>query len=201
MATLTGGRVAQKRRTRRALLDAAARLINDEHDPTIEDVAEAAGVSRATAYRYFSSVESLIAEVELLEGTEDPKTVIDREAGDDLYRRVEIAVTHPNKKLLDNEVALHVMARNLADRWLNGGDERVPRQGERFAWIDAALDGHVANCDPSTTERLRAGLGFLSGMEAVLSARDVAELTPEETLEVTAWAARSLLRAALTEAR
>ena len=61
-APAAAGRVNQKRRTRRALLEAAMSLYEQGVDPTFGQVAERAMVSRATAYRYFSSVEALISE-------------------------------------------------------------------------------------------------------------------------------------------
>ena len=54
-----------KRRTRKALLEAAAQLVRGGVKPSLEEVAEAALVSRATAYRYFPSVEALLREAAL----------------------------------------------------------------------------------------------------------------------------------------
>jgi AcrR family transcriptional regulator len=56
------GRVLQKRRTRQALLEAANRLRARGTVPTIEDVAAEAQVSRATIYRYYTAIDSLVAD-------------------------------------------------------------------------------------------------------------------------------------------
>src|SRR5690606_37221471 len=50
-------------RTGRLMLDTAIRLMQDGHTPSVSDVAEAAGVSRATAYRYFPSQAALVQAV------------------------------------------------------------------------------------------------------------------------------------------
>src|SRR5437868_2458492 len=55
------GRVRQKQRTREHLLQAARELIESGDMPRVEDVAEAAGISRTTAYRYFPSQATLLA--------------------------------------------------------------------------------------------------------------------------------------------
>ncbi|HYN45985.1 MAG TPA: TetR family transcriptional regulator, partial [Allosphingosinicella sp.] len=47
------GRPNQKSRTRKDLLRAAAQLMKVGRSPTLEEVAQEAEVSRATAYRYF----------------------------------------------------------------------------------------------------------------------------------------------------
>ncbi|HET6470955.1 MAG TPA: TetR family transcriptional regulator, partial [Pseudomonadales bacterium] len=54
------GRHNQRRRTRKDLLTAAATLMRSGAKPSLEAVAEAAMVSRATAYRYFPSIEALL---------------------------------------------------------------------------------------------------------------------------------------------
>ena len=56
------GRPNQRRRTRKDLLQAASRLMKQGHQPSLEEIAEEALVSRATAYRYFPSVEALLLE-------------------------------------------------------------------------------------------------------------------------------------------
>ncbi|MCU1357927.1 MAG: transcriptional regulator, TetR family, partial [Acidimicrobiales bacterium] len=55
-----GGRSAQKRRTREALVAAARDMVAAGLTPTVEQAAEAAGVSRTTAYRYFPTARSLL---------------------------------------------------------------------------------------------------------------------------------------------
>src|SRR5215831_12539868 len=61
------GRESQKNRTRKALITAAGELMRAGWRPTVTDVAESAGISRATAYRYFPTQEMLLAEVALFE--------------------------------------------------------------------------------------------------------------------------------------
>ena len=54
------GRIRQKERTRAALLDAARELVARGEMPGVEEAAETAGVSRATAYRYFPNQRALL---------------------------------------------------------------------------------------------------------------------------------------------
>ena len=57
------GRTRQKQRTRDHLIAAARELIKAGDTPRVEEVAEAAGISRPTAYRYFASQAELLAVV------------------------------------------------------------------------------------------------------------------------------------------
>src|ERR1700750_2862311 len=54
------GRVAQRRRTRKAIVDATSRLLSDGLDPSIDDIAAAADVSRRTVYIYFPTLDQLV---------------------------------------------------------------------------------------------------------------------------------------------
>src|SRR5512140_3415920 len=59
------GRPQQRRRTRMALLSAAAKLLAAGKTPSVTEVADAADVSRRTAYRYFPTQDQLLVEAAL----------------------------------------------------------------------------------------------------------------------------------------
>src|SRR5258705_606566 len=54
------GRTGQKARTRAAMIEAARTLLAAGTTPTVEAAAAHAGVSRATAYRYFVNQRALL---------------------------------------------------------------------------------------------------------------------------------------------
>lgn len=58
-------REQQKRQTRATILDAAAELIGEQgfRETTIDDIAKAAGASRATLYSYFPSKDLIVREI------------------------------------------------------------------------------------------------------------------------------------------
>ena len=69
------GRPNQKSRTRKDLLQAAARLVRQGRNPGLEEIAEEAMVSRATAYRYFPDVGALLVESAVDIATPEPATM------------------------------------------------------------------------------------------------------------------------------
>src|SRR3982751_3242893 len=83
------GRVLQKRRTRQALLEAANRLRGRGIVPTIEDVAAEAQVSRATVYRYYTAVDSLVADA-LFQVDLPAKDLFGSEATDPIERALAV---------------------------------------------------------------------------------------------------------------
>lgn len=199
-SSIASGRTNQKLRTRQALLRAVRELLDAGRDPSFDEVAETAMVSRATAYRYFPSVEALVAEAAIDETVPDPASVIGDHEG--LLDRVLAAVEGATRGLLDNEVAMHVMARSAADRWLEGSEgDRPIRPARRLTLLDAALEPHAERLGSEVVDRLRTGLGLVCGMEAVLSARDVIGLDRDEAAAAFEWAATALVAAAEREAR
>ena len=83
------GRVDQKRRTRGALVDAARALVARGETPTVEAAAEAASISRATAYRYFRSQAELLVAAHPETGAQ---TLLPPDAPGDAATRLEIVI-------------------------------------------------------------------------------------------------------------
>lgn len=195
---LSQGRTNQKVRTRLGLLETARRMLEDGQDPTLEEVAEAAMVSRATAYRYFSSIDELRAEAFIggpdLGTPQDVLAEIGSEAG--LAERVDHVVRHLSRHLLDNPRATHLMMRSLYDVWLDEPDSRPAR---RLDFLEAALAGHTDSLSDADRDRLLHGLAIVCGAEATLAAVDVCRLDPERALDVLAWAARVIVDRVLEE--
>src|SRR5918912_144276 len=106
------GRVNQKRRTRAAIVAAAMKLVEQGQSPTVAEVADAALVSRATAYRYFPTQEYLLFEAAL----ESTRADIDRELEEDTLpedpeTRLEMLIDDLQKRIIDKEAAFRTMLR------------------------------------------------------------------------------------------
>src|SRR4051812_1372632 len=88
------GRAAQRRRTRKAIVAAAAELLAQGRTPSVAEVAAAAEVSRRTVYMYFPTLERLLVDASLLSVTrETVDAALDAvDASDDVEARVEAMV-------------------------------------------------------------------------------------------------------------
>ena len=93
----TAGRARQKSRTRKHITDAAQRLRDEGVPFTLEQVAEEAQVSRATIYRYFSSVSALNVELGLAVQLKTPEELLDPEERDPLARRLRGRTAPPDQ--------------------------------------------------------------------------------------------------------
>jgi AcrR family transcriptional regulator len=192
------GRVNQKLRTRQALIEAAVALRDEGHRPTVAQAAERAKVSRATAYRYFPTVEALISE-----------TAADRDMpplervwrpGDDPVKGIGLAANALNKLLLGDEVGLHVMERSFMTVWLENESHEPLRPGRRLSYIEPIVDSMKDVLAPRARKRLKQALSIVMGTEALIAVRDISGASLEESLDASAWAARALVRQALAEA-
>lgn len=195
------GRVNQRRRTRRALIEAAIELCEGGRKPTFPEVAERAMVSRATAYRYYASVEDLISDA-MFERAVPPLESFFRLGHDDPAEAAARAARTMNKLLLDDEVGLHAVERSFMSAWLDSPPEsRPPRPARRMQYVAPIVDAMKNELTPAARRRLVHALAMLMGTEAALSLRDVAGASIDEALAASGWAAQALVRQALAEAR
>jgi len=195
----TPGRANQKRRTRQALIDAALALRDQGRQPSFAEVAEHALVSRATAYRYFSSIEALISETATERGMKPLAQFW--QPGDDPVEGAGQAARELHRLLLDDEVGLHVMERSFMTVWLESDSHEAPlRPGRRMSYIEPIVDSQKGALTPAARRRLKHALSMVIGTEALIAVRDIGRASVEEALDATAWAARVLVRQALAEA-
>jgi AcrR family transcriptional regulator len=193
------GRANQRRRTRQALIDAAVALRDEGLNPSIEQVAERAMVSRATAYRYFPSIEALISET-AADRYLQPLELIWR-PGDDPVKGIGLAANALNKLLIEDEIGLHVMERSFMTVWLeNASHETALRPGRRMSYIEPIVDSLENVLSPQARKRLKQALSIVMGTEALIAVRDISRASIDESLDAAAWAARALVRQALAEA-
>ncbi|WP_166360267.1 TetR/AcrR family transcriptional regulator [Pseudomonas akapageensis] len=191
------GRANQRRRTRQALIDAAVALRDEGHNPSIEQVAERAMVSRATAYRYFPSVEALISETAADRDMQPLEHIW--QPGDDPVKSMGLAANALNQLLIDDEIGLHVMERSFMTVWLENESHTPLRPGRRMNYIEPIVDSLKDVLSPRARKRLKQALSIVMGTEALIAVRDVGRASIDESLDAAAWAARALVRQALAE--
>ena len=194
------GRPNQKSRTRKDLLRAASRLMKAGRNPTLEDVAEEALVSRATAYRYFSGVEALLVEAALDVAMPDDSFFAD-DLSEDVVERLLRADAAVAGMILENEAALRAMLVHSLQRGMEdaGTVGALPvRQNRRTPLIEQALAPVRAGMAPADFTRLSRALALVIGTESMLAFKDVLAITDEEAAAVRTWMIRALVAATLS---
>ncbi|MES2305062.1 MAG: helix-turn-helix domain-containing protein [Gemmatimonadota bacterium] len=196
----------QKRRTRAALLAAAAGLMAEGSVPTVAEVADAADVSRRTAYRYFPTQDQLLVEASLERLRPEVEAALAAALADnpkplgdvaEAEARLDATVGVMHRLALENEPLLRTMIRLTAGRV---GDEKPTRGYRRIEWLSAAVAPVKTRLGKSQFDRLVSALASCVGMDSLFLLQDVRGLSAPAAEKVTRWTARALLAASVHEA-
>jgi len=191
----------QKRRTRAALVAAAAEFVRIGEVPTVAQVAESALISKSTAYRYFPSQEALLAEALLtvVNRTDLEAVFVAARSTGTAEERLDGVVRADHALVVKHETAFRTAVRAmLAPR----GDDQsdVPRRpGNRLRYLAEALAPLDDRLGPERMRRLVIALSLCVGMESIMVTMDIGGLPLEDAEAVKRWAAAALLKAALAE--
>ncbi len=189
-----------RERTLRLLREASRELLRTGGPLTVAAVAELAGVSRATAYRYFPNNDAVVLNA-TMPLVEDPFNDIDRDRSGaaspgELTVKAADLVRMTATWAFDHETELRTMLR------LSLTPERKevkPRRGltNRGRWIRALLEDLPSDVPPAARDRLATALIPLFGADAVVWTTDIADLPREKAIELLVWMAKVLIAATL----
>jgi AcrR family transcriptional regulator len=195
------GRFRQRRRTRSAIVNAAAELLQSGRaTPGVNEIAEAADVSRRTVYQYFPTVEQLLldATLGLLSQAAVDNAIGQADPGGDALDRVSAMI----RALVSLSSQTMPLGRSLIRLTVDTPAENTgqPKRGyRRIDWIETAIAPLRGSLDDAGFERLVSALAMVIGWEALIVLQDLRGLTPDEQTEISTWAAHALIRAALQD--
>ena len=155
-------RFRQHRRTRAAIVNATVELLRSGRTtPGVSEIAEAADVSRRTAYRYFPTVDQILldATLGLLSQTPVDNAIAQADPGGDASGRVS-AMTRALTSLSSQTMPL---GRSLIRLTVDApaGSAGQPKRGyRRINWIERAMGPLRDNLDDSGFERLVSALAM-----------------------------------------
>jgi AcrR family transcriptional regulator len=187
------GRVNQKLRTRNAIVQAAAELSRTGREVTMPEVAKAAMVSDATAYRYFPDLASLLQEA-IAGQLPTPEEALDPLAGSaDPVERITAATEF----LLRHVLSRQGVVRALIAATITRPGQGYTRPGLRFGLIDSALAPLDRTIDSAVLAQLKRDLAVVVSAEALFTLTDACGLDAEEAIASIVHTAATLTRAAL----
>lgn len=187
-------------RTRRLMLDAAIQLMQRGITPSVTDVAEAAEVSRATAYRYFPTQAALVQAVvgealgPILEWKSD---------SGDAEARVADLLDSSMPRIGEFEATFRAALKLALEQWAQrqaGTLVEAPfRRGHRVGLLRDAIGPLSDDLAPKDFERLVQALSLVFGVEVLVVLQDICGLDAPSAYRVAEWAACALVRAAVSE--
>jgi AcrR family transcriptional regulator len=190
-----------KARTRKLMLQAATQLMQSGITPSVTEVAEAAEVSRATAYRYFPSQAAL---VQAVVGEALGPILKWQSADPDPRKRIRDLLRTAMPRIDEFEATFKAALKLSLDQWAQrqagtlGNEPRLTR-GHRIDLlrdVTAPLKGSVS---PARRDRLAQALSLVFGVEVLVVLKDIWGLSAAEAQRVAEWAATALVDATVRE--
>jgi AcrR family transcriptional regulator len=194
---LSGGRRAQKDRTRRDILASARSQLDAGLVPTVAEAADRAGVSRTTAYRYFPTQDVLLAEAgiePLIDKVDEAIAAAEKFA--DPIARVDTAFASIVPALLAREAQLRAMLKTALGRSLREDFVSFSvLQSEPWvvSW-DPLLEPLRKGLSPRRYALLTRALAVLLGIQSLIAIKDSCDGDDKRTIAALRELARSLVR-------
>jgi len=190
-----------KARTRRLLLDSAGAMLGDGLMPSVAEVAARAGVSRATAYRYFPTRGKLISAV--VEHSLGPVRTAASSIPDGRERIRELFIqTFPRFTEYEPQLraALQLSLSDAALERAGKLTEEPYRRGHRIEILSHAAMPLRPELGKRGFDRLVRALSIIYGIEGYVVLRDIWGSSDREIQSIARWIADTLVNAALAEA-
>ncbi len=185
------GRTRQKQRTRDQLLAAAWQLMESGDTPRVEDAAEAAGISRTTAYRYFASQGELLAAA-------FPETVRDSALPDPPPTDTASRVATVGSAVVDLIEETEHLQRAMLRLSLGDTPHDLPlRRGRVIPWFEEALAPLAGQLGEDGVHRLAVALRAVCGIETRVWLHDIAGLDASGIRALQLWMVDALAARAL----
>jgi AcrR family transcriptional regulator len=188
---LKTGRVNQKERTRKAIVDATRDLLKNGAEISMPAVAQAALVSEATAYRYFPDLVSLLQEAEEQVWPSPAESLAPVAHSDDPVERVGYAT----EVLLRGVLAYQSAVRATISAAMAKPASAAARPGHRFGLIDEAL-APMAGTEPEALAQLKRDLASVMSAEAFFILTDLCGLPAEAAIASVVRTAQTITAAA-----
>ncbi|MAW93622.1 MULTISPECIES: TetR/AcrR family transcriptional regulator [unclassified Leeuwenhoekiella] len=189
------GRTRQKQITRERILNSAQEFMQQGRDFTLEEVAEQAGVSRATIYRYFPNSEILAAESALNVNTESCESIYQYAKASTRKQTLLNIQDYFNRLALDHEPAF----RKYLSVLLNTTELSENRGARRPKTLQLALDDAQLNLSKEDLKNLKNIASVLMGIEPMIVTKDVCGLDNEQSMKLLQWGFEMMLNAIINQ--
>lgn len=191
-------------RTRRALIEAALVMFDKGAFPSITEVAQAANLSRATAYRYFPTQSTLVSAIveETLKPVNDfqPQQTKPEE-------RVEELLSFAFPHMLQHEGSLRAAIHMSLTQWaLSRTNNHSPSKeklirGNRKNMLRKVTSPLEDELTPELYQKVLFSLSLIYGSEIFLVMKDIWGSDDETLIEIARWMARAVIRQAKDESK
>jgi AcrR family transcriptional regulator len=189
---LESGRIGQKRKTRELLLATAKKMLVKGENISVEQVALVAGISKATAYRYFSNKDILLKEASLQRGLMDKDDLFGDIDVCNLNARIEKLIDYHFEVLTTNEDVFRlylgaIMQNSVRDK------KNYSRGGKRILLIAEALLPLKKEISKETFDKMVNAISLLMGIESISILKDICGLENGSIQEMWKWMIQKII--------
>ena len=158
---------------------------------SINAVADAAGISRATAYRYFPDADTLMLEAAVAAHVLSPEEIV----GDaqDLRERVHRVRHYIYQAVHDAETLYRRYLARLLDSSVQTERPRQDRVGRRVAMYEHALSPVRERLGPAAFRDLVLALSAVSGVESFVALKDACRADDETARRISVGVVDAIL--------
>jgi AcrR family transcriptional regulator len=185
----------------RRLLDEAVALVRRGRIPSVAEVAQSAGVSRATAYRYFPSRSKLVSAV-IAEALAPVRRAVPQQG--DSKERLHELLDRTYSRFKDYEphmrAALQLALEHQSLEKAGLLEEEPFRRGQRTEILALTIEPLRKKLPKKTFQRLIQALAVVYGIEAMVILKDICGSSDRETEAVVRWMMDALVDAAVRKA-
>lgn len=189
---LNSGRIIQKLKTREALISKANELLKEGKLVSIEQAAKEAGISKATAYRYFTTLDALKREASLQLKAEQPEDLFKDLSAASIEKRLERLIDYHFRLFIENEQEFRLFLSSVISESINSSQVNL-RGGRRIALITEALFPLKAKVTENEFNQMVYALSLIFGIESITILRDLCKLDNNEILENWRWAVEKII--------
>lgn len=195
--TLDKGRIKQKLQTRSLILDSAKRLLSEDQEITLEQVAAEAKVSRATIYRYYPNIDALLTEASLDIHHIPPEELGAAVAGLPIEDRILHLQRHYNQLAQAHETGFRrYLGATLAAA---AKDKKSTRGARRVKALETALSAFEGDYSEQELRDLVNIASVLMGIDALVVCKDVCGLNNSRSDRLLAWGIEMILKGMASE--
>jgi AcrR family transcriptional regulator len=185
----------------RRLLDEAVALVRRGRIPSVAEVAQAAEVSRATAYRYFPSRSKLVSAV-IAEALAPVRRAVPQKG--EPKQRLHELLNRTYSRFSEYEphmrAALQLALEHQSLERVGLLEEEPFRRGQREEILTVTLAPLRDKLEPRAWKRLLKALSVVYGIEPMIVLKDICGASDRETEAVVRWMMDALVDAALRQA-
>lgn len=191
-----------RKRTYQLLITTALGLFEQGLLPTVSELAAHAGVSRATAYRYFPTQSDLISAV--VDESLAPMIAWRPIPENDTQQRITQLLNLAYPQMFKHEGALRGALQISLQQWakerqLKPFTEKRFVRGNRKEILLKVIEPLKADYPPEMWDKVLKAFSLVYGSEVFLVMKDIWKMDDQQVIDMTQWMAKAILNQAKSD--